>query len=216
MSWPDGLRFRPLRPEDWPGPRATRYKYDPFNSTLTSTQALLARELRAVKATDVVIQLELSESQIRLDGLPRADARPARPSVILSFTHPTVGPLRYPCERFDRWPSNLRAIALGLEALRKVERYGITTDHQQYRGWRAIESTVVPGDLSLDQAKIAIQRYAQADGSLWDREPEVIRLAVRRAKSHSHPDHPRGRGSAEAFHQVSLAETRLRAEGVIA
>ena len=122
----------------------------------------------------------------------------------------------HPCERLPPWPSTLRAIALGLQALRKVERYGITTDHQQYRGWRAIESTVVPGDLSLDQAKIAIQRYAQADGSLWDREPEVIRLAVRRAKSHSHPDHPRGRGSAEAFHQVSLAETRLRAEGVIA
>lgn len=39
------------------------------------------------------------------------------------------------------WQINLRAIALGLEALRKLDRYGITSRGEQYTGWRAIEAT---------------------------------------------------------------------------
>jgi hypothetical protein len=34
------------------------------------------------------------------------------------------------------WQDNLRAVALGLEALRRVERYGIAQRGEQYAGWR--------------------------------------------------------------------------------
>lgn len=211
--WPTGLRFRPLAPGDWPGERASTYRASPFDATLGSTQSLLDRELRMVKATNVVVQLELSESQIRIDGLPRADARPARPGVILAFTHPQVGGLRYPCERFRTWHDNLRAIALGLEALRKVERYGITSDHQQYRGWRAIESrTVVAPTGDVEEAKAVIMLTANVGPSVWDSGFDgTLGPVYRAAQRRSHPDRPEG--SDEKFHTVQEAIATLKAAG---
>lgn len=214
-GWPKGLRFRPINPGDWPGQRPARTKVSPFDATLGSTQELLDRELRMVGATSPVIQIELSEGQIRLDGLPRADARPARPGVIISFTHPKVGALRYPCERFRTWQDNVRAIALGLEALRKVERYGITSDHQQYRGWRAIESrTVVAETGDLAEAMQVIQEAANVGPSVWKPGFEAtIGVVLRGAQRRTHPDAPGG--SAEAFHAVQEAIRTLKAEGLV-
>jgi hypothetical protein len=105
----------------------------PWNETLL----LLDRELRELGAKAVVFQIDLKESDIRLDGLPRADARPSDPAVIVSFDS-KHGPLRYFCDQFTDWHDNVRAIALGLEALRKVERFGITRKGEQYSGWRAL------------------------------------------------------------------------------
>jgi hypothetical protein len=51
-------------------------------------------------------------------------------------------PLKYATDVFDHWHANLRAIALGLEALRKVERYGITQRGEQYTGFRALGSGI--------------------------------------------------------------------------
>lgn len=36
------------------------------------------------------------------------------------------------------WEDNLRAIALALEALRKVDRYGVTRRGEQYTGWKQL------------------------------------------------------------------------------
>ena len=52
------------------------------------------------------------------------------------------GPLKYATDVFDHWHANLRAIALGLEALRKVERYGITQRGEQYTGFRTWNSGI--------------------------------------------------------------------------
>lgn len=46
--------------------------------------------------------------------------------------------MRYRCARFRSWQENVRAIALGMEALRKVERYAITEADQQYAGFMAL------------------------------------------------------------------------------
>jgi hypothetical protein len=42
---------------------------------------------------------------------------------------------QFAVDMFPSWQDNLRAIALGLEALRKVERYGIANRGEQYAGW---------------------------------------------------------------------------------
>jgi hypothetical protein len=42
------------------------------------------------------------------------------------------------------WPSRVRSIALGLEALRAVDRYGLTHQGEQYTPWKAIGSGPTP------------------------------------------------------------------------
>lgn len=101
------------------------------------TLELLKKELRQINASKVVIQIDLPESKIRHDGLLYSNARPDFQGVILSFES-KHGHLRYLTDSFDDWQQNLRAIALGLEALRKVDRYGITSSGEQYTGWKSL------------------------------------------------------------------------------
>ena len=127
--------FRPI--DNWPRQKNKRPKCSPFRSRYSDTIELLEKELRLIVARRIVIQIDVPESQIRHDGLPYANARPVFQGVILSFES-KHGPLRYLTDSFNDWQDNLRAIALGLEALRKVDRYGITKRGEQYKGWKQL------------------------------------------------------------------------------
>jgi hypothetical protein len=143
---------------------------------------LLDKELRALGARRVVIQLALQEGNIRLDGWPRAAARPAHSGVVIAFES-KHGPLKYHSDQFTGWQDNLRAIALGLEALRAVDRYGITRRGEQYQGWKALPA----GESSdVERGRDLIRQY----GSI----PEALKA--------THPDHG---GDAEDFQAVQAA-----------
>jgi len=60
------------------------------------------------------------------------------------------------CGKFPTWQDNVRAIALGLEALRKVDRYGIVQSAEQYRGWQAL-----PPGSPMPAAKMTIEDAAR-------------------------------------------------------
>ena len=119
----------------WPGVKTSPRIHHPFhsiskNGNRTSTidwdgtLVILRRELTHLSAKDVVLELAVKPSQIRQDGWVRGDAAIQDPGVILSFRS-DVGPMRYPVDRFTSWQGNVRAIALALEALRKVNRHGV-------------------------------------------------------------------------------------------
>jgi hypothetical protein len=137
MSWAD-LAYRGLvvRPWDVPKPKCA-YRHSPFRSTLSTTLNLLAREIRMLNGKQIVVMLDIRERDIRLDGLPRADARIGEPCVALSFES-KWGPVRMVTGEYRTWQDNLRAISLSLEALRSVDRYGVSKSGEQYRGWRAL------------------------------------------------------------------------------
>lgn len=155
------------------------------------------------------------------DGLPRANARPEHPGVILSvFT--SEGELTFPCDAFDNWQDNLRAIALTLEALRKVNRYGVSQSGQQYRGWRAIESgSSVPAEMGPTAAAaflwtLAGNRNDDPHDTPLDRmraNSNVARNVYRAARKNSHPD--RNGGDSEDFLRAESAAKVLRANGVV-
>jgi len=131
----DDITVRPV--DMWPGIPTTRPRRAPFTAGWSSTVATLGTELHAIDARHVVLLAYLTESQIRLDGWIRADATPTSPGVILAFDS-RYGPLKYACDAFSHWKDNMRAIALGLEALRRVDRYGISKRGEQYTGYRAL------------------------------------------------------------------------------
>lgn len=188
-GWPAGLRFRPI--QQWPGELTRSRRRSPFEATLGATQALLGRELRALSAKTVVIQLAIGETDLRNDGLPRASARPEHPGVILSLESP-YGPLSYPCDTFTDWQSNLRGIALALEALRKVDRYGVTKNGEQYRGWRQLEGGAKSGPMTVAEARAFMAQHGD------------YRTAARKL-------HPDAGGSVEEFQRLQEAVRVLEA-----
>lgn len=131
------ITFRPI--DRWPGERTPSYsrKRSSFKASYRSTMDLLNRELAMLRASNVVIQLDTNPGEIRRDGLPRADAHVTTPAVILAF-ETKGGAVSFPCDKYNDWEDNLRAIALSLEALRSVDRHGVTRNGEQYRGWAAL------------------------------------------------------------------------------
>jgi len=148
-------QFRPLT--TWPGPRTLAPRRCPFKATFGQTFILLERELSKLRAENVVIEADVDEASIRRDGMLYSNAKPRTRGIILSFNS-RHGPLRYPCDTYERWEQNLRAIALALEALRAVDRYGVTRRAEQYTGWKALPAGIA-GD-HLD-ARVAAMWMAE-------------------------------------------------------
>ena len=184
--YPDGMVLRPS--QSWPGPFPTEHVRSPFSAPLSTTLSELDRELRhlgdgAANAPSV-LTLALGEGDFRkVDGLPRANARPSHPGVVL-YIESMVGPLSYPCAKFDSWTDNLRAITLGLNGLRRLERYGITSADEQYAGWKALPTagTAPTSDTDADEAEALLRRV-----SGLAEEPDLARV-YRVARANAHPD----------------------------
>lgn len=192
------ITFRPLG--HWPDEGTRRRQRSQFSAPWSTTMELLDRELRQLQAQHPVIQIDVTEDDIRLDGWPRSSARPGHPGVILSFES-KHGPLRYASDAFDHWQDNLRAVALGLEALRRVDRYGITKSGEQYTGWRQLGggSSVT----SRDQAVALIGDLSNlALGPGWMDSHDTVRKAYRKALMYAHPDHG---GDGDLFSAVQDA-----------
>jgi hypothetical protein len=94
----DLVTFRPLeRASSQSGGRLS-----PFRAGWSDTVGLLADELRHHGARQVVLEVDIREKDIRVDGLPRANAIAQSPIVILSFTAtqiPGKPQLRYEARR---------------------------------------------------------------------------------------------------------------------
>lgn len=176
-------RFRPivLWPHDSTPADRRRSRFT-FKASWASTLDLLDRELRHLGARNIVIGCGLREQDIRRDGWPRASARdPEHPGVEVSFDT-DHGRLVYATDVCERWEHNVRAIALGLEALRAVDRHGITRRGEQYAGFKALPA----GGPSVARGLELIRRHG----------------GVRQALIATHPD--RG-GDPDEFADVQAA-----------
>lgn len=194
--------FRPI--VQWPGLKTKRPKPAIFRSTYKKTLELLRKELRLLGVRSAVIQLDLPESKIRLDGLPYSNARPDGPGVILSFKS-KYGPLQYAADTFNFWEDNLRAIALGLEALRKVDRYGITNRGEQYTGWKQLPAAI--NEIADERAAADfLARFSGLDAAAILADRSKVNPAFRLAARKLHPD--KG-GNAKDFDLLNKAKTLL-------
>lgn len=189
MSFYDlNATFRPI--DVWPGKETRNRERSRFKAEWRQTRSLLARELAHLQAKNIVCQLALREQDIRLDGYPRANARPTHPGVILAFDS-KYGPLRYPCDTFDDWQDNVRAIALAMEKLRAVDRYGVTRRGEQYAGWKALPASSAHPAMTVDQAARFVSEHDAGStvgvgAILSDRK--YLEFAYRNAAKKLHPD----------------------------
>lgn len=172
--------FRPLPIWPYP-PTANRRSRYTFRAPWSDTVEMLKYEVDRLGGSAAIIAAGFSEGDIRkTDGLPRADARvPSHPGVEVSFDTP-MGRLVYGTDVVEDWQGNVRSIALGLEALRAVDRFGISRKGEQYAGWLALPG---PEGAAVDRGR----RLVETHGGIVP------------ALKATHPDHG---GDQQAFQDV--------------
>jgi hypothetical protein len=169
---------------------------------------LLTSEIEklGVKGT-IAVRIDVQRGDIRQDGMLRARASVGFPGVVVSFES-RYGPLSYATDEYDSWQANVRAIALSLQALRAVDRYGVSKWGEQYAGWRAIESGRTAAVFaSADEAERWLQQYGAG---------LPLRSMLRVAAKVCHPDANGGDRTAwnryEAARQMLGTATRSSAD----
>ncbi|HEV7298710.1 MAG TPA: hypothetical protein VGN72_05035 [Tepidisphaeraceae bacterium] len=203
----------------WPGQLRSRSERiaAPFKSSFSDTLQQLNRELRMVNAESAVVQLAMPH--FRRDGLPYADAIAEHPGVILSFVKGVknkVGqrirvPLSFPADRFTKWESNLRAITIALEDLRRIDRYSVTQNSEQYLGFKALPP---PGPshesiLTVDEAARWLADSFGKGGPPWSQvltSADSYRMVYRDVAFKSHPDRS---GDPEQWAKLQGAKSLL-------
>lgn len=90
--------------------------------------------------------------QVRNDGLPYSNARPEHPEAELQVTKSVYANGRWSPKvltfrsfKYDTFADNMRAIGLTMEALRALDRWGVT-EGQQYSGFAQIEAPKAEAD----------------------------------------------------------------------
>jgi hypothetical protein len=205
----NGLKaiFRPLR--TWPGPATKGRRASPFRAAWPDTLSLLQSEINHLQPRRVVVEMDLQEHQIRNDGYPKANARAGSPGVIVSVELRGATWLRWPCDTFTDWQDNIRAIALTLEKLRAIDRYGVTKRSEQYAGWKALPpggaTIVAASPHAAAQTLLSLAgdgRDPSALTSSWDVVSEVFRAAAKRT-------HPDAGGSSDDYTRATEARAVL-------
>lgn len=217
------LVWRPIT--RWPREQTKERTASPFRSSgsysgraevgWSRTEPELERELRALDVSEAIVQMAITDREIRNDGQIYANARPTHPGVIVTFTAPGKGPLTFACDKWTTWQANIRGITKGLEALRVLERYGITTTGEQYTGWKELGSGVPLSeraeleDMSVQEAARTVVGWISGTHDLNTNAQTAIedldyrRFAHRQAVKHLHPD--AGGTDTDAFLRLERA-----------
>lgn len=218
-----------------------------FRTSWSQTLQLLDRELGYLKATNVVFQIDVTEADLRLDGMLRANAKVDFPGVKIAFDS-KFGPLTYSTDAYEKqygystlesWQANIRAIALGLESLRAVDRYGITRRGEQYVGWKALPSGIAVGEshMTRDTAiSVVVYEACEPEAGWRDMDDDDVldpqaqhrvklvgswrerkmalddrKSLVKKARANAHPD--RNGGERGRWNAVEAALIVLRNSG---
>lgn len=204
------FEIRPLGP--WIG-RVTEARRSgaAFRAVWDDTVKLLLDEVSRLDGGMLVLQVDADASHIRRDGMLHARARVGFPGVKVSFDS-RHGPLTYVTDAYESWQANVRAIALGLGALRAVDRYGIGSTGEQYRGWTAIANSSSAGMSRAEAAQFLVHdldgRYT-AERVLAS--ASEAQQAYRQAALRWHPDRPDG--NAELMVRLTAARDVLIGDG---
>ena len=160
------ITFRPL--PVWPHAPTPERRDSLFQTAFPQTLRLLEREVEMLGGDVILMGLGLSEADIRRDGRPRAGARAIHPGVEISFDTRAIGRQTYATDLYYDWQDNVRAIALSLEALRAVERWGVSKG-RQYAGFAQL--TAGPG--KEERGRQLIAQHGSVTAALRATHPDT-------------------------------------------
>lgn len=186
-------RIRPVSDRAQFGGKA---RPSPFAATWTTTRQDLRRELTAIRATAVVLELDVDESAILAHGEGLKAGRKVHGPGVRLLAQTKHGALVLATDEFGGpgdigWHANVRAIARTLEALRMVDRYGVQRG-AQYAGYRAITSGngTPPAMTAEEAATVLVAASGVPDIDLAEVliNTELRRQLYRKAAARLHPD----------------------------
>jgi hypothetical protein len=169
LSWPAG----------WP-------KTEPYSRGTPRFQTDLPRALANLKKQ---IELMGGKSLVLSSNYTLGANNPKEPGVVAYFEWQQI-PMAIPCDRWSRIEANVQAIALTVEAMRGMERWGA----------KHMIKAMFSGFKALPQS---------TDGDWWTvlgvsrgSSPELVKAAYRELVKRHHPD---AGGNAETFRRVQAA-----------
>jgi hypothetical protein len=198
----------------WPGELTPSYKRQrsPFSALWGKTLVLLERELKHLRAKNVILQMAIRDVDLRIDGRIKANARPAEhPGVIITFNS-THGPMSYWSDVYSDWGANVRAVALSLEALRAIDRYGVNKQGSQYEGYKRLPPATESGarePLTAEQGAKLIGEIVAAPPSTILESQTFFDFAYKRAAGRLHPDN-RETGDESKFVELQEAAAAIK------
>lgn len=186
--------FRPLR--SWPYPSTPSFRRQKWPGAVTVSKALdsLRQQLRLLGCdATAYIEADVEERHIRQDGQLYASARAATPAVIVYARHRRLGNLLWANDQYLTYDQNVRAIAMTIQNLRSIDRYGCVRDNEQFTGFKAIPAQA-SNTMTRDAAIVVLSRHSGAP--VLDTSPEGLKRAYRSARARVHPDVNNGDQSA--------------------
>jgi hypothetical protein len=151
-------------------------RYGPV--TLRTAVDRLEQQIDALGGQDPTLSTNL---QVRIDGAPRGgQAEPADPGAACYFRFKGRATV-LACDRYRRVAENIAALAAHIDALRRIERYGVGTIEQALAGYKAL-----PADSAADwRAVFGLGRHELVS-------PAVVQRAYKELAALAHPDKPGG------------------------
>lgn len=164
----------------------------PFRMGWEASLDSLELEVERLKGEDLVLGVVVDPAQIGISGMLKAGGRTAfrHRGVEVSFETPSRGRLIFHTDAYANVTQNIRAIAAGLEALRAVDRYGITSTAEQYAGFAQLTA----GGPDPERGRLLVERAG----------------GIRQALMEHHPDR---NGDPKAFADVQAYRLQLEAGG---
>jgi hypothetical protein len=192
LAWPEGWKRTP---------KSLRRRL-PADVPFGVARDRLFRELRLMGVTEQTITIS-SDIPLRADGLPRADrGEPQDPGIAVYFKFDGRD-LSFACDSYETTRDNLRALALTIEALRGIQRWGASDlMDRAFRGFAALpEKATSPWRETLGFKSDELVTHDRIDARFRDL-----------VKEH-HPDYnPNDPNADERFRQIIEAREIARRE----
>lgn len=157
--------------------RVTAYKAERRDLTVAAAMRRISDQLEWLGASDIVLSSNLEQ---RLDGQPRSNRpEPADCGIAVYFKRKGE-PVSMACDKWNTCAGNIAAIAGHVDAIRRMERYGVGSLDRIFKGYAALPP---PGHVHQREWWKVLGFAAPVTADLSDAEAAYRRLARER-----HPD----------------------------
>lgn len=174
-------------PQDWP--RTKRPQKSRFQCTFAAARDGIIKEIKLMGGKNPIISTNI---ELKQNGLPYAGQKqPDDRGVAVYFTY-NGNQVVLACDKWDKIESNLHAIRKTIDAMRGVERWGVSDMlSRAFAGFKALPEKISVNDLFSCWAILEMEPYYYSDKT-------PILEAYKKAQKKYHPDN-KETGNHERF-----------------